>query len=763
MLVQALTIFLGAFLLFEVEPVVAKHILPWFGGAPAVWTTCLLFFQFVLLAGYLYAHAMIRRLSPPAQRALHLCLLGLSLAVLGACALLWGSPILADAAWKPAGVASPIPRILALLAVSVGLPYFLLSTTGPLLQAWAARTRAGSSVYRLYALSNAGSLLAPVTYPFLVEPVLTLRAQAAIWACLYVLFAAGSGLCAWRAAAPAGLGAQASPEPEETGGESGRRLPHGFWFALSACGSLMLLAATNQMCQEVASIPFLWLLPLCLYLLSFILCFESDRFYSRAVFGTLLAVSLGWAALLLFRSYLVPVRTQVAGYSLALFAACMVCHGELARAKPRPSRLTSFYLTVAAGGAAGAVFVALAAPSLFRGFWEFHLGLWLSGLLALVALARDPGSWLRRGPPWPALLVLLASAALAWHVRDSRLFSSVVEKLRGAPVAIALAVAGVLLASLWLRRRPGPAAARGRPYFSATCLAGALGFLAYVLLSDLRAFRESAVGMSRNFYGVLTVEEKHEVDPNLRRLDLRHGRIVHGFQYQAPEKRRIPTTYYSDTSGIGLLLRNHPRRAAGPMRVGVVGLGVGTIAAYGRAGDEYRFYDINPAVAALSALPGSVFTYLRDSPARTVLVMGDARLSLERELARGTPQNFDVLAIDAFSSDAIPVHLLTREALAIDLAHLRRPDGVLAIHISNRNLDLAPVVRALADAFRLEAGVVDTRSEDDGSWGATWVLLSRDPKVLETPEIEEASEELEGKKGVGLWTDDYSNLFRVLK
>ncbi|MGE5277457.1 MAG: ferrichrome ABC transporter permease [Acidobacteriota bacterium] len=763
MLAQALTIFLGAFLLFEVEPVVAKHILPWFGGAPAVWTTCLLFFQFVLLAGYLYAHAVIRLLSPSAQRALHLCLLGLSLVLLGACAASWGSPILADAAWKPAGTASPVPRILALLTVSVGLPYFLLSTTGPLVQAWTARARGGSSVYRLYALSNAGSLLAPLTYPFLVEPVLTLRAQAAIWACLYAVFAAGSGFCAWRAAARTLPGTFASPEPEEAHGREGDRLPYAFWFALSACGSLMLLAATNQMCQEVAAIPFLWLLPLCLYLLSFILCFESDRLYSRAVFGILLAASLGWAALLLFRGYLVPVRAQVAGYSLALFAACMVCHGELARAKPRPSRLTSFYLTVAAGGAAGAVFVALAAPSLFRGFWEFHLGLWLSGLLAIVALARDADSWVRRGPAWPALPVLLASAALAWHVRGTRL-PAVVERLRGAPGATALAAGGLLLALLWLlRRRPRPLAPRGRPYFSAACLAGALGFLAYVLLSDLRAFRESAVGMSRNFYGVLTVEEKHEMDPNLRRLDLRHGRIVHGFQYQAPEKRRVPTTYYSETSGIGLLLRNHPRRAAGPMRVGVVGLGVGTIAAYGRAGDEYRFYDINPAVAALSALPGSVFTYLRDSPARTVLVMGDARLSLERELARGTPQNFDVLAIDAFSSDSIPVHLLTREALAIDLAHLRRPDGVLAIHISNRNLNLAPVVRTLADAFRLEAGVVDTSSEDDASWGATWVLLSRDARVLETPAIEEASGELEGKKGVALWTDDYSNLFRVLK
>lgn len=762
MLPEALTIFLGAFLLFEVEPIIGKRILPWFGGAPAVWTTCLLFFQLALLGGYLYAHAVIRRLRPSAQKAVHLSLLGLSLLLLGAGLLAWSSPILPGAAWRPDGTAGPIPRILALLSVSVGLPYFLLSTTGPLLQAWAARAHAGSSVYRLYALSNAGSLLAPVTYPFLVEPVLTLRAQAAIWACLYAAFAAGSALCAWRAArvaAPAAPSGRAEGEPAVRAAE---RLPHGFWFAMSACGSLMLLATTNQMCQEVAAIPFLWLLPLCLYLLSFILCFENERFYSRAVFGPLLAAALGWAAYLLYRGYVVPVRTQVAGYSAALFAACMVCHGELARSKPRPSRLTSFYLTIAAGGAAGGIFVALAAPSLFRGFWELHLGLWLTGLLAAAALVRDRGSWLRAGRPWPALAVLLGSAVLAWHVQDAGFLASLPRRLSGGLAGPAAAAA--ILISLWLlARRARLFSARGRPYFSGLCLAGALGFLAYVLQSDVRAFREGAVGMSRNFYGVLTVEERHAMDANLRRLDLRHGRIVHGFQYQALEKRRIPTTYYSETSGIGLLLSHHPRRAAGPMRVGVVGLGVGTLAAYGRPGDEYRFYDINPAVASLSALPGGVFTYLRDSPARIVLVMGDARLSLERELARGGPQNFDVLALDAFSSDSIPVHLLTREAVATDLAHLRRPDGVLAIHISNRNLDLTPVVRALADAFHLEASVVDTDSEDDTSWGATWVLLTRDRRVLETKEIEEASERLEGGAGMRLWTDDYSNLFRVLK
>ncbi len=756
----ALTIFVGAFLLFEIEPIVGKRVLPWFGGAPAVWTTCLLFFQLVLLGGYLYAHALSRKARPTAQRNVHLALLGLALGLLILGAAAWGSPVLPGPGWKPEGGASPIPVILALLTVSVGLPYFLLSTTGPLLQAWAARTHPGAPVYRLYALSNAGSLLAPLSYPFLVEPGLTLRAQAATWSGLFAVFAAGAGFCAWRAGRFPAL----APQAAEADGEAAGRLPYGFWFALSACGSLMLLATTNQICQEVAAIPFLWLLPLCLYLLSFILCFESDRLYSRALFGPFLAAALGWGALILFRGYVVPARTQIVAYSVALFAACMVCHGELARSRPRASRLTSFYLTISGGGAAGGIFVALLAPALFHGFWEFHIGLGLSGLLAFVALARDPDSWLRCGRPWPALVVLLAAAVLAWRVRDGGFVSGAWTAFReGRGASRLLAIGAALVVALFLLRRvPRILSLRGRPYFAGACLAGALGLLGFVLLADVRAFAESAVAMSRNFYGVLTVEEKHDMDPTLRRLDLRHGRIIHGFQYQAPEERRRPTTYYAEATGIGLLLRHHPRLAAGPLRVGVVGLGVGTIAAYGRAGDFYRFYDINPAVVELSARPGSTFTYLRDSPAKVELVLGDARLSLERELIRGQAQNFDVLAVDAFSSDSIPVHLLTREAIAIYLGHLRRPDGVLAIHISNRSLDLAPVVRALADAFRLEAAVVDTDSVDDATWGATWVLLSRDRTVLETAEIDEESEELVGS-GTRLWTDDYSNLFRLLK
>ena len=358
MLAAGLMIFLGAFLLFQVEPLLAKAILPWFGGAPAVWTTCLLFFQVALLAGYLYAHAIVRRVSPEGSRRLHVGLVLLCLAVLLA-PLAWGSlPLLPSAAWKPQDPANPIGRIVALLATHVGLPFLLLSSTSPLLSAWIARARAGSPVYRLYAASNVGSLLALVTYPPLVERFLPLGSQALVWTAAFALFALGTVFCLWRyraAAEGAAIGPVVYPQTE--------RLPYGFWFAASACGSILLLAATNQMCQEVAAIPFLWVLPLALYLLSFVLAFESDRIYRRGIFLPLLSVALGWAAFVLLRGYTVPIRTQVAAFSLAVFAGCMVCHGELARSRPSAERLTSFYMTLAAGGAAGGVFVALLAAT----------------------------------------------------------------------------------------------------------------------------------------------------------------------------------------------------------------------------------------------------------------------------------------------------------------------------------------------------------------------------------------------------------------
>lgn len=768
MLAYALTVFLGAFLLFQVQPIIGKFLLPWFGGAPAVWTTCMLFFQLLLLGGYLYAHAIVRHSTPRGARTLHTALLVSALLLMLLLAVLGGSPLLPPAAWKPVRGDAPVITIFLLLCASVGLCYFLLSTTGPLMQAWAARSHPRTRVYRLYALSNAASLLALISYPPLVERLFSVKTQAIFWCVGFVAFAVGSAFCAWRAArGPSAECEVPSSQLSAPVSNSALRTSNSellFWFALAACGSAMLLATTNQMCQEVAAIPFLWILPLCLYLLSFVLCFENERFYRRWLVGPFLAVGLGWAGLVLFRGFTVPIRTQVAAYSVALFAACLVCHGELARSKPSPERLTSFYLTVAAGGAAGGLFVALIAPWIFRGFWEIHVTLFLAGFLAIVALIRDRGSWFYTRRPWPAFLVLLAAAALAWHVRDPDSLSSAGSTLHAAlgsgrgRLALGAAAAALLL----LLRRRSFLWVRGSPWLTGTCLAGALGFFGLVLASEVRQFLESAVTVSRNFYGVLTIERLEATDPERDRLSLRHGRIVHGFQYRAADKRDLPTTYYAETSGIGVVLLHHPHRTAGPLRVGGVGLGVGTLAAYGRPGDTFTFYEINPAVVRLSAGRESVFRYVRDSRATVDVRLGDARLSLERELALGGSRRFDVLAVDAFSSDSIPVHLLTREAVQLYLSHLG-PDGILALHVSNRHLNLAPVVRALAESEGVEASQVDRSAAGEAVWASTWVLLARDGSVLDTAEIDEASEALPDKPVVRVWTDDYSNLFDALK
>ena len=759
MLAYALTVFVGAFLLFQIQPILGKFLLPWFGGAPAVWTTCLLFFQVLLLGGYLYAHVLVRRLSPRRGRAVHLALMGL--AVLGMLALLalGGSPVLPAAAWRPQEPLSPVATILALLALAIGLPYFLLAATGPLMQAWAVRTHPGARVYRLYALSNAASILALVTYPPLVERFLPVRTEALVWSSAFGVFVAGSVLCAWRA----GRVSDAAGPPPDTGSQRPTRVGRiVLWFTLAACGSTLLLATTNQMCQEVAAIPFLWIFPLCLYLASFVLCFQSDRIYRRGIFGPLLVVALGWAGLVLYRGFSVPIRTQVAAYSAALFAACMVCHGELTRSRPGAERLTSFYLTIAAGGAAGGLFVALLAPRIFRGYWEIHLALFSAGLLAILTLVADRGSWVYASRPWPAFLVLLAFAALAVYVRRPELFASGGSILmRGLTTGSGRLTIAAGAAALFLLLRRRALWARRQPWLAATCLAGALAFFGLVLSAEIRSFLESAVSVSRNFYGVLTVERLSAGEED-ERLELRHGRIVHGFQYVSPDKQRLPTTYYGERSGIGLALLHHPRRASGPFTVGAVGLGTGTLAVYGRPGDTYRFYEINPGVVGLSGIGGKVFRYIAQSAARVQMRLGDARLSLESEVASRDPGRFDVLAVDAFSSDAIPVHLLTREALQIYLARLA-PDGILALHLSNRQLDLVPVARALGKALAMHAVLVDRSAEGEAVWATTWVLLSRDRSVLEAPEIREGSQVLPENRRVRVWTDDYSNLFDALK
>lgn len=679
----ASTAFLSAFLLFQVQPLIGKVLLPWFGGSPGVWTAAMLVFQWLLLAGYAYAHLVTRWLPPAWQALLHLVILA------GGFALL---PILPGPAWKPTGSEEPWTEVVRILLASVGGPFFVLSTTGPLVQAWFARLGQGASAYRLYAVSNAGSLLALLSYPFLVEPFLPIARQSALWSAGYATFSllcGGLAVAAWRRA-PAALPAAESPlaaapvtaEPVTADPAPGLR-EMGLWFALGMVPSVLMLATTNQVCADIAPVPFLWLVPLSLYLLSFILCFESRRWYSRRLYLPAFAVIafLMTATLLLGEN--VPILPQACIFFGGLFCGAMLCHGELSRRVPAAEHLTLFYLVLALAGAAGGTFVSLVAPRIFDSYYELHVALLAALGLVLVLPAEAgrsvaAGAWERRGA-WAALVLLAGGLAMA--------------------------------------------AARER---------------------------QGAVFAVRNFFGVLRVAE----DQGARQF--RHGRIVHGRQLLDSAQRRVPTAYYGERSGVGLVMRQH--RADRPRRVGVVGLGIGTLAAYAKEGDEFTCYELDPDVVRIAR---EKFSFLADAPKEPEVILGDARLALERERDRGTSRRFDVLAVDAFSGDAVPIHLLTREAFALYLDHLA-PDGILAVHVSNRHLDLVPVVAAAAARERgLESRLVATRADLVQETDSLWALLSPAKEAFADVAFRDAPSL--ANVPVVRWTDDFGSLASVLK
>jgi SAM-dependent methyltransferase len=751
MLLYALTIVVSAFLLFQVQPVIAKIILPWFGGSAAVWTTCLLFFQMALLLGYLYAHAVVRYLKPRVQMGLHAGLLLVSAVAL---------PIYPSLSWKPSGTEEPTMAILRLLALTVGLPYFLLSTTGPLLQAWYARRFKGAMPYRLYALSNAGSMFALISYPVLFEPIFGTYQQAINWSWAYAAFAILCGATALRS----GTSTQIEHSDEEAGPKPGAR-QYTLWIALPACASILLLAISNHLSQNVAAIPFLWVLPLSIYLLTFILCFEGSGWYRRNPYLQLLGVALGSMAFAdsVDATGNVPIKVLVPLFAMGLFTCCMVCHGELARLKPHPKYLTQFYLCISAGGAIGGLLVALLAPHLFRALYELQIGLAACAILTLIVLRDDSEyRWFRELLPPP--LVMAGAAALG-------LVGSIVYATRGqlltaagtvmslfiknweqpddfmnkVLLSILLIASVVTLIALHRLRLRGKWAA----FVSELLVLVLIGYLAYQCRQLTADYRLTV----RNFYGALRVRDSGPPTAFDSTRTLTHGTINHGEQLLNPMRRDLPTTYYGPNTGVGLAIRE--KQKEGAIRVGVIGLGTGTLAAYGRLGDYFRFYEINPLVLRLAR---SEFTFLSDCKAKVDVAMGDARLSLERE----PDEHFDVLAVDAFSSDSIPVHLLTREAMQVYFRHLN-PNGILAVHISNRYLDLQPVLAGQSRNTGRIARVVDT--EDDESqdvFGATWVLMTAPGTGFDQEETDHSTE-IESKRNVRLWTDDYSNLFQILK
>jgi hypothetical protein len=677
MILFASTILLSAFLLFLVQPIIAKQILPWFGGSSAVWITCLVFFQVLLLAGYTYAHVITRRFSPRRQTRLHIALLLASLLFL---------PIIPSAALKPTADADAALRILMLLAATIGLPYFLLSTTGPLLQKWVAPHFPEKSVYRLFALSNFGSLIGLLAFPFAVEPFATSTTQSMVWSAAYALFV---GVCSWsawkvgRREAPQVATMDAVPATRGEPAAPPRAQDYLLWLAFSVLGSVMLLASTSHITQNIASVPFLWVLPLSLYLLTFVIAFEGRGgrgWYEQNwwLFITLLLIVAMAAGLSAARGVM-DVGLAVPLYTLGMFMAVLFCNGELAHRKPAPQYLTHFYLMVSLGGALGGLFVGLVAPRIFPAYLELPLALVLLAGLAIVVAWRN--KWLV-GP------AIVASLATLWYAGEY-----------------------------------------------------------------LQFMRDDVVFMQRNFYGTLRVREQGSGDYQVRRL--LHGVILHGEQFTIHADRLEPGTYYARTSGVGRAIA--ARQAAGPVRIGVVGLGVGTLSAYGRSGDIVRFYELDPDVLALAK---SHFGFLSAAPAQLEFVIGDARLSMERELAAGTPQKFDVLAIDAFSSDSIPVHLITREAIRLYMQQLA-PGGVLAIHISNRFLDLKPVLANIAAAEGLQVRLVSDHPAEPASM-TDWVLLSATEEPFKAEALQVA-EPIAPTPGFSLWTDQFNNLLDVLK
>jgi spermidine synthase len=694
---------LSAFLLFQVQPIISKFILPWFGGSPGVWTTCMLFFQLVLFGGYAYAH-LLTKLPHAWQGILH------GILVLTAAALL---PITPAESWKPAGDEEPMLRILLLLAATVGLPYFILSSTSPLVQVWFTRATGGGSPWRLYALSNVGSLAALLSYPFFFEVRWDVTGQTNMWSAAFVLFALLSAWMAWR---DRQLSAGAEMPPPSTAADTETTPPDAAaptllqrisWLLLPALASVLLLATTNHVCQDVAVIPFLWVVPLSLYLITFIICFEHERWYqpawwalaaafmvfAAAVYGGMdfdsdstNALPFGWTWGQILPGGL-TYKLELFICFAAMFLGVMVCHGELTRAKPAPRHLTSFYLTMSAGGALGGLLVSLVAPRFFNDYRE-----WPLGLLTVFVLAA--GVWIRqllarRG----ALGVLSASAAFC-----------------------------LLCGGLW-----------GIQHWSPE--------------------REPRIEQIRNFYGVISVAEEEDYETGDTVRQLYHGGIMHGMQRMALHERNVPYSYYGEYTGSGMALARAQSREQAS--VGVVGMGTASALCYGKKNHRWRFYEINPEIVRFAK---THFTYIPDFIERGGLyeeVIGDGRLALEREPSQG----FDVLLLDAFSGDSVPMHLLTLEAFQIYDRHLKE-DGIIVVNCTNRYILLASVIEKIAQELGFETTRIGT--DWDGYHEITdYVLVTRDQAFIRAhpPSSPWEQEKLE----VSLWTDQRHNLFEILE
>jgi len=730
--IHALVIFISAFLIFLVQPLIAKQILPWFGGSAAVWTTCLLFFQSALLAGYGYAHALTRFLSLKRQVQVHSLLLLCALAFM---------PIIVSDQWRPTGSEDPILQIIMLLIATIGLPYFLLSTTTPLVGAWYWRQYQSEAPYRLFALSNAASLLALIGFPFLIEPIFGNRETAWIWSVLFVCFALLCIGMAWRTwfavtgqKAPDSARAPQHQSPTTVHGQTQRdsadtfakgndhpgsmqldRQRHGGWFSwigFSAMGSALLLGVSSHLTQNISSAPLLWVLPLALYLVTFIISFDHPRWYKRMIFMPLSAIALpamAWLADSLDLAMAAPV------YSAGLFVLCMVFHGELYRLRPEPQRLTQFYLAMSAGGAIGSLFMAVIAPLVMNGHYEFHIVLIVAAALGLVLMGKSDTSSLGNN----------ATKESAQPPFSAGTFAAIASDMRARRALLMLLAAGVLVS--------------------------VLGFT----WTFLEHYNQGVRMMARDFYGVVRTRNSNAGGEDYRNLV--HGSIAHGGQLQRDELQMSPSSYFGPDSGYGRTFASMP---AGPKRVGVIGLGAGALAVYAKPGDQWVFYEISPAVVKAAQ---TEFSFLKRMQAPHELVIGDGRLALERE----APRQFDVIAMDAFAGDSIPSHFLTKEAMALYVKHLK-PDGAIVFQATNRFVNPMPVIRQLADHFGLQAVLVSD-SPDFDSGPQYWlsstdqVIVTRNLALFEHERLRSVIQRIDTMPGLKLFTDDYINLLKILK
>ncbi|ALO35593.1 hypothetical protein CMT41_13370 [Colwellia sp. MT41] len=693
-------IFVGAFLLFQLQPLIAKLILPLFGGGAAIWTACLLFFQGFLLLGYLYSHYLTKLNKLKTQVIVHVTLLMMSLLFLPL-ALNFNfkqylSTIMGD---------SPLFEIVFILILSIGLPYFLLSSTGPLVQRWLTYKDSAKLPYKLYSLSNTASLLALLSYPFIFEPQFTLSNQILIWSIGYTIFVLGFVSLALVMFKQTHLATNMLAANIKTDVKKCSKTVIALWLMLSATGVVLLVSTTNAMTQNIPPMPFLWILPLCIYLLTFIISFHSPRWYVRWYWFVLFVISSFTAIFMFFIGSQFDIISQVVIYCVILFSACMLCHGELARLKPSIEHLTLFYLNMSLGGFLGSAFVAFVAQNLFTQFLEFPL--------AILAV----------------YLLFYFCCQVNNHLEEHTSAQDVNRHK-------------VLFRDQLLAR--------------VSLVSALLLFVFFSYLNNL--FAESNIDSSRNFYGILSVKDVKINNILERRLI--DGSTSHGTQYLVTNLNNkevsydvTPRSYYRKNTGVAIALEQI--RATLPLKVGIIGLGAGTLAAYGQSGDEYRFYELNPDVLLMA---NKHFSYLSKSKAKVEIILGDGRVSLANE----ENNNFDVLVVDAFSGDSIPTHLLTVEALVIYFQQLKF-DGVLAIHISNSHLDLTRLTIGLADAFNKQALYFKT-TRDKNNNEAEWVLLTNNAAFINNAIVRHyASNWPHSTKKPLVWTDDYSNLLSVLK